>query len=69
MRMTSVLCVILLITLGICGGVYAFSGFNLLYFLCFKIEVVYRSFLGVCGIAALYTVYALLAFRPFKGLK
>ncbi len=69
MRMTSVLCVILLITLGICGGVYAFSGFNLLYFLCFKIDVAYRSFLAVCSIAALYTIYALFAFKPFRGLK
>ena len=69
MRMTSVLCVILLITLGICGGVYAFSGFNLLYFLCFKMEVAYRSFLAVCGVAALYSIYSLFAFRPFRGLK
>ena len=67
--MTSVLCVILLIVLGICGGVYAFSGFNLLYFICFKIDVAYRSFLAVCSIAAIYTIYSLFAFRPFKGLK
>lgn len=69
MRITSILCVILLITLGICGGVYAFSGFNLLYFLCFKIEHIYRSFLAVCSVAALYTIYALFAFKPFRGLK
>lgn len=69
MRMTSVLCVVLLVALGICGGVYAFSGFNLLYFLCFNTEYIYRSFLAVCGVAALYTVYALFAFKPFRGLK
>lgn len=69
MRITSVLCVVLLIALGICGGVYAFGGFDLLYFLCFKSEYVYRSFLAVCFVAAAYTVYALFAFRPFRGLK
>lgn len=69
MRLTSVLCVILLITLGIFAGVYAFSGFNLLFFLCFKIEHVYRAFLAVCSVAAVYSIYSLFAFRPFKGLK
>ena len=69
MKFTCVLCVAILIALGICGGVYAFSGFNLLFFLCFKTEVVYRSFLAVCSVAALYTIYALFAFRPFRGLK
>ncbi|MDE5943249.1 MAG: hypothetical protein K2H30_03470 [Clostridia bacterium] len=69
MRQTSLLCVIMLITLGICGGVYAFSGFNLLFFLCFKTEHIYRSFLAVCSVAAIYTIYALFAFKPFRGLK
>ena len=59
----------MLIALGICGGVYAFSGFNLLYFICFKSVTIYRSFLAVCSIASLFTIYALFTFRPFKGLK
>ena len=69
MKMTCYLCVAMLIILGICGGVYAFSGFNLLYFLCFKNDMVYRSFLAVNFVASLFTVYALCTFKPFKGLK
>lgn len=69
MKLTSITCVVLLIALGICSAVYAFSGYDLLYFLCFKSVAVYRSFLAVCGVSALYTVYALIAFKPFKGLK
>ena len=58
-----------MITLGICGGVYAFSGFNLLYLLCFNSRLAYRIFLANGFVAALYTVYAIFAFKPFKGLK
>ena len=59
----------MLITLGICGGIYAFSGFNALYFLCLKNDMIYRSFLAVNAVASLFTVYALFTFRPFRGLK
>ena len=69
MKMTCYLCVLMLVTLGIFGGVYAFSGFNALYFLCFKNDMIYRSFLAVCFVASLFTLYALFTFRPFKGLK
>ena len=69
MRLSCNLCIIILIILGICGGVYAFSGFNLLLFLCFYSPTVYRSILAVGMVSALFTVYALLIFRPFKGLK
>lgn len=69
MRLTCTLCVIMLIACGICGGVYAFSGFNLLYFLCFNSPMMYRSFLAVNFIASLFTIYSLIVFKPFKGLK
>lgn len=69
MKLTCITCVLLLVTLGICSAVYAFTGFNLLYFMCFKIDFAYRSFLAVCGVSALFTVYSLIAFKPFKGLK
>ena len=69
MKMTCYLCVSMLITLGICGGIYAFSGFNALYYLCLKKDVIYRSFLAVSFVASLFTVYALCTFKPFKGLK
>ena len=59
----------MLIALAIFGGVYAFSGLNALYFLCLKNDMIYRSFLAVNFVAALFTIYALFTFRPFKGLK
>lgn len=67
--MTCEICILNLIFLGICGGVFAFSGFNLLLFLCLNSTVALRCVLAVDFVSALFTVYALLAFRPFKGLK
>lgn len=69
MRLSCNLCVLILCALALCGGIYAFSGFNLLLFLCFYNATVYRSILAVGAVAAVFTVYALLAFRPFRGLK
>lgn len=69
MRLSCNLCVIILIFLGICGGVLAFSGFNLLLFLCFYNYVIYRSILAIGLVAAVFTVYAMLVFKPFRGLK
>ena len=69
MKLTCYLCVAMLISLAIFGGIYAFSGFNALYFLCLKNDMVYRSFLAVNFVAALFTLYAMFTFRPFKGLK
>lgn len=69
MRLSATICLANLIILGICGGVYAFSGFDLLYFLCFESAVAARAVLGVCFVSALFSLYALIAFRPFRGLK
>lgn len=69
MKLTCYLCVAILIISAICGGVYAFSGFNVLLFICMNSAVAYRSFLAVNAIAALFTVYSLIVFNPFKGLK
>ena len=69
MKLTCYACVANLVILGIFGGVYAFSGFNLLYFLCFENQLFYRIFLAVCGVSALFTVYSLIFFKPFKQLK
>lgn len=59
----------MLIVLAIFGGIYAFSGFNALYFLCFENDMIYRSFLAVTSVSALFTIYSLIVFKPFKGLK
>lgn len=69
MKLTCYLCIAMLVSLAIFGGIYAFSGFNALYFLCFKNDIIYRSFLSVCFVAALFTTYAMFTFRPFRGLK
>lgn len=69
MKLTCYLCVSILVVSAICGGIYAFSGFNVLLFLCLNSSVAYRSFLAVNFVAALFTIYSLIVFKPFKGLK
>lgn len=69
MKLTCYFCVANLVILGICGGVRALTGFDLLSFACFGNALFYRSYLAICGVCALFTVYSLIAFKPFKGLK
>lgn len=69
MRLTCIICTLNLIILGICGGVFAFSGFNLLLFMCFYNLTAMRCFLAVGFVSALFVVYAMLVFKPYKGLK
>ncbi len=69
MKVSCYMCVANLIVLGICGGVFAFSGFNLLEFIFFDNQMLYRGFLAVCAVSALFCIYSLIAFKPFKGLK
>ncbi|MCI9407905.1 MAG: hypothetical protein HFK06_06085 [Clostridia bacterium] len=69
MKFTCYLCVSLLVISAICGGVYAFSGFDVIKYLSFGSDSVYRSFLAVTAIAALFTIYSMIFFKPFKGLK
>ena len=59
----------MLIVLAVSGGIYAFTGFNALLFLCFNSLTAYRSVLAVTAVAALFTIYSLIVFKPFKGLK
>lgn len=69
MRLTCDICAGILIICGICWGVFAFTGFDLLYFLCFSQRVIYRCVLSQAFVAALFLIYALFTFKPFKGLK
>ncbi len=69
MRLTCIICAINLIFLAVCGGIYAFSGFNLLLFICFNSLTAMRVFLAIAFVSALYFIYALAVFKPFKGLK
>ena len=69
MRFSATICLLNLVILGICGGGYAFTGCNLRYFLCFNNITAMRAVLGLCFVSALFSLYALLAFKPFRGLK
>lgn len=69
MRLTCIICTVNLIILGICGGVFAFSGFNILPYLFFDNVTAMRCFLAIAFVSALFEIYALIIFRPFKGLK
>lgn len=62
MRFSFFLCTFNLVILGICGGVFAFSGFDLLSFLLFRNNIAVRSFLGICLVSALFTIYYLIVF-------
>ncbi|MGN1373268.1 MAG: hypothetical protein ACI4VK_04395 [Candidatus Coproplasma sp.] len=69
MRLTCILCTVNLIILALLGGVYAFTGYNLLLLLSFNNVIAMRSFLAVCAVSAVFVIYAMLTFKPFKGLK
>lgn len=69
MRLTCILCTVNLIVLALFGGVYAFTGYNLLLLFFFNNVIAMRSFLAVCAVSALFEIYALFTFKPFKGLK
>ena len=43
MKFTCYLCVAITVIFAICGGVFAFTGFNAIYFACFGNDTVYRS--------------------------
>ena len=66
MKLTTWISSAILIFAGLCATVYAFSGFNLLLFFCAGNTVVYRSLLSITGVAALWLLYWLIAFRPTK---
>lgn len=69
MRLTCIICTLNLVILGICGGVYAFTGFDLLLFFSFYSVTAERCFLAVCAVSALFAIYYMIVLKPFKGLK
>jgi len=66
MKLTTWICCALLIFYGLRASGFALSGFNLLLFFCAGNTVIYRSLLSLAGVAALWLLYWLLAFRPTK---
>ncbi len=69
MRLTCIICTLNLILLALCGGIYAFSGFNALVFIFFNNITAVRVFLAIAAVSALFEIYVLLILKPFKGLK
>lgn len=69
MRLSCTFCTINLIILAIFGGIYAFSGFDALTFLCLGNPVAVRCVLAADFVCALFAVYYMLVLKPFKGLK
>ena len=66
MKLTTIICSAILIAFGVFATVYAFSGFDLLLFFCAGNFVVYRA--AIAGVAALWLLFWLIAFRPLKYL-
>jgi phage shock protein PspC (stress-responsive transcriptional regulator) len=54
--------------LGICGGVAALFGIDLLRLVTLENVTAMRCVLAVNGVSALFLIFALIAFKPFKGL-
>ncbi|MGN1103728.1 MAG: hypothetical protein ACI4QI_02515 [Candidatus Coproplasma sp.] len=69
MRLTCIYCTVNLILLALFGGVYAFTGYNLLLLFSFNNPIAMRTFLAICAVSALFEIYAMITFKPFKGLK
>lgn len=69
MKASAYLCSFILIFIAICGGVYAFSGVNALLFLCFNVVLFERIVLALGFVSALFMLYAILFFKPFKSLR
>lgn len=64
---TWIMCGILIVS-GLFAAVFAFSGFDLLLFLCAGNGYIYRALLSLAGVAALWLLFWLLAFRPTRFL-
>lgn len=58
----------ILIFFGILASVYALTGADLLMYLCFGNSYTYRAVLSLSGVAALWLLFWLVAFRPTKFL-
>ena len=68
MKVSCIICSIILIASGIFATVYALFSYNLLLFLCFYNRVAYRIALSSIGVASGWLLFWLLAFRPQDNL-
>ncbi len=68
MKVTTLLCCALLIAYGLGACVYALTGVDLLALLTGG-SAWYRALLSLAGVAALWLVFWLIAFRPTRRLR
>ena len=68
MKFTTLLCCSILIFFGLCSTLFAFTQFNLLLFLCAQKETVYRALFAIQGLAGLWLMFWLIAFRPTRSI-
>ena len=68
MKITTIVCCTLLILYGLFAAVFALTGFNVLLFATAGFLPVYRALLSLAGVAALWLLFWLVAFRPMKFL-
>ncbi|MBP5242842.1 MAG: hypothetical protein J6Z36_04035 [Clostridia bacterium] len=64
MKVSCILCGIILIAGSFFAAVYGLFSVDLLFVFCFKNEVIYRIFLVLEGIAGLWLLFWLTVFRP-----
>lgn len=69
MRLSCIFCSAITLFICLCGGVRALTGFDLLGFVCLFNDVARDAVLAAGGVCALFLVYALIALKPFRGLK
>lgn len=69
MKLTCYSCLANLVILGILRGIYAFSGIDVLEILSFGNPLIPRVFYAICAVSALFCIYSMIVFKPFKGLK
>lgn len=69
MKLTTILCCAVLILFGIGACVFALTGLDLLALVTLSDPVWYRALLSLTGVAALWLLFWLIAFRPTRSLR
>ena len=69
MKLTTIFLSAVLIAYGLGACLYALTGIDLLFLLTAGNAVIYRSLLSLAGVAALWLVFWLVAFRPTRDLR
>ena len=69
MKVSCIICGALLVAFGLCAAVNALFSFNLLWFLCFQNETLFRVAQGLQGVCAAWLAFWLIAFRPQNDLR